>query len=131
MVEQKLYEGIDVGNGLEGLITYMRTDGVYTAPEAIDETRKIILNKYGEKYLPKSAIIYETKMTPGTYEVLCLNVGGFEFPQTTTKVTVKDDVEYKKIDIMDEVKSESDINEGLEDPEKKDQNEAVLEERHL
>ena len=74
----------------------------------------------------KDGIIYETKMTPGTYEVLCLNVGGFEFPQTTTKVKVKEDVEYKKIDIMDEVKSESDINASLEDTEKKDQIEAVL-----
>ena len=61
-IAQKLYEGIDVGNGLEGLITYMRTDGVYTAPEAIEETRKLIKNTYGDKYLPKNAIIYETKV---------------------------------------------------------------------
>ena len=61
-IAQKLYEGIDVGNGPEGLITYMRTDGVYTAPEAIEETRKLIKNTYGDKYLPKNAIIYETKV---------------------------------------------------------------------
>ena len=54
-IAQKLYEGIDVGNGPEGLITYMRTDGVYTAPEAIEETRRLIKNTYGDKYLPKNA----------------------------------------------------------------------------
>lgn len=62
MVAQKLYEGLDVGNGAEGLITYMRTDGVYTAPEAIDETRKMILSNYGKEYVPSKAIIYETKV---------------------------------------------------------------------
>lgn len=61
-VAQKLYEGIDLGNGTQGLITYMRTDGVYTAPETIDITRKMILKDYGEKYLPKNAIIYQNKV---------------------------------------------------------------------
>ncbi len=61
-VAQKLYEGIDVGEGTHGLITYMRTDGVYTAPEAIEETRKLIANKYGEKYLAPKAIIYQNKI---------------------------------------------------------------------
>lgn len=61
-VAQKLYEGIDVGDGAHGLITYMRTDGVYTAPEAIDATRKLITNKYGQKYLAPKAIIYQNKV---------------------------------------------------------------------
>lgn len=61
-VAQKLYEGIDVGNGTHGLITYMRTDGVYTAPEAIKEAREYIDSKYGNKYLPAKAIIYQNKV---------------------------------------------------------------------
>ncbi|MDR1495181.1 MAG: type I DNA topoisomerase [Rickettsiales bacterium] len=59
---QKLYEGVDLGGGTRGLITYMRTDGVYTAPEAIVATRKLILEKYGQKYLPERAIIYKNKI---------------------------------------------------------------------
>lgn len=54
MVAQRLYES--------GLITYMRTDGVYTAPEAISSARNFIKNKYGEKYLPTKAIIYQSKV---------------------------------------------------------------------
>jgi len=61
-IAQRLYEGKDVGNGSHGLITYMRTDGVYTAPEAISSARNFIKNKYGEKYLPAKAIIYQNKV---------------------------------------------------------------------
>lgn len=61
-IAQKLYEGVDVGDGSHGLITYMRTDGVYTAPEAIREVREYIHGKYGDKYLPKNAIIYQNKI---------------------------------------------------------------------
>lgn len=61
-IAQKLYEGIDTGGGSHGLITYMRTDGVYTAPEAIADTRKLIENSYGKKYLPSRAIVYQNKI---------------------------------------------------------------------
>lgn len=61
-VAQKLYEGVDVGDGTHGLITYMRTDGVYTAPEAINEARNFIKKEYGDKYLPAKAIIYQNKV---------------------------------------------------------------------
>ena len=59
---QKLYEGIDIGNGTQGLITYMRTDGVYTTPEAISAARNVIEKNYGKKYLPEKAIIYKNKI---------------------------------------------------------------------
>jgi DNA topoisomerase-1 len=55
---QKLYEGVDE-NG--GLITYMRTDGVQMAPEAIDETRKVIADRFGGAYVPEAPRIYKTK----------------------------------------------------------------------
>jgi DNA topoisomerase-1 len=55
---QRLYEGVDE-NG--GLITYMRTDGVQMAPEAIDETRKVIGDRFGAPYVPESARVYKTK----------------------------------------------------------------------
>jgi DNA topoisomerase I len=58
---QKLYEGVDIGGETVGLITYMRTDGVQSAPEAIDEARQVIAGRYGQNYVPESARIYKTK----------------------------------------------------------------------
>ncbi|MBR7619696.1 type I DNA topoisomerase [Phenylobacterium sp. 20VBR1] len=58
---QKLYEGIDIGGETVGLITYMRTDGVQSAPEALDEAREVIAGVYGKDYVPEAARIYKTK----------------------------------------------------------------------
>src|SRR5439155_5888386 len=60
-IAQKLYEGVDVGGETVGLITYMRTDGVDMAPEAIAATRNTILKNFGEPYLPSSPRMYTTK----------------------------------------------------------------------
>ena len=58
---QQLYEGVDVGEGAVGLITYMRTDSVSLATEAIAEMRKFIGSFYGAKALPKQPRRYKTK----------------------------------------------------------------------
>ncbi|WP_411286920.1 type I DNA topoisomerase [Phenylobacterium sp.] len=58
---QRLYEGIDIGGETVGLITYMRTDGVQTAPEALDEARAVIGNVYGRDYVPEKPRFYSTK----------------------------------------------------------------------
>jgi DNA topoisomerase-1 len=58
---QKLYEGVDVGGEAVGLITYMRTDGVQTAPEALDEARQVIGGIYGANYVPEKPRFYSTK----------------------------------------------------------------------
>ncbi len=58
---QKLYEGIDIGGETVGLITYMRTDGVQSAPEALQEARQVISGLFGADYLPESARQYRTK----------------------------------------------------------------------
>ncbi|MBB4066712.1 type I DNA topoisomerase [Gellertiella hungarica] len=60
-VAQKLYEGIDIGGETAGLITYMRTDGVQMAPEAIDAARRAIGQQFGERYLPEKPRLYSTK----------------------------------------------------------------------
>jgi DNA topoisomerase I len=60
-VAQRLYEGVDVGGETVGLITYMRTDGVDMAPEAIAGTRNAILKNFGEPYLPSVPRKYTTK----------------------------------------------------------------------
>jgi DNA topoisomerase I len=51
-IAQRLYEGVDLGDGPAGLITYMRTDGVDLAPEAIESARKVIAKDFGPKYVP-------------------------------------------------------------------------------
>ena len=58
---QKLYEGIEVDGENVGLITYMRTDALYLAQEAITSARNLIKSKFGDAYLPKSAKTYKTK----------------------------------------------------------------------
>jgi DNA topoisomerase-1 len=58
---QRLYEGVDLGAESEGLITYMRTDGVQIVPDAIVQIRQSIERLYGRRYLPGAQRQYETK----------------------------------------------------------------------
>ncbi|HLI67279.1 MAG TPA: type I DNA topoisomerase [Caulobacteraceae bacterium] len=58
---QRLYEGVDIGGETVGLITYMRTDGVQSAPEALEETRSVIKGIYGAPYVPEQARHYRVK----------------------------------------------------------------------
>ncbi|MEQ8320855.1 MAG: type I DNA topoisomerase [Rhodospirillales bacterium] len=58
---QNLYEGVRIGGENVGLITYMRTDGVQMAREAIAASRNVIQEQFGSKYLPDSPRIYKSK----------------------------------------------------------------------
>jgi len=58
---QRLYEGVDIGGETTGLITYMRTDGVDMAGEAIGEARRVIGGEFGPTYVPDSPRVYKTK----------------------------------------------------------------------
>jgi len=60
-VAQKLYEGVALGGETVGLITYMRTDGVQMAPEAVAATRDAIGRDFGGRYLPDKPRLYKTK----------------------------------------------------------------------
>ena len=60
-IAQRLYEGIDTGDGSVGLITYMRTDSVNVADEALAEIRAVIEERYGKDNLPEQARTYKTK----------------------------------------------------------------------
>jgi DNA topoisomerase-1 len=60
-VAQRLYEGIDIGEGTVGLITYMRTDSVTLADEALRELRSVIADRYGKDNLPDEPRRYTTK----------------------------------------------------------------------
>jgi DNA topoisomerase-1 len=58
---QQLYEGIDVGAGAVGLISYMRTDSVNLAAEAVAEIREFIAERYGKDNVPSEPPVYKTK----------------------------------------------------------------------
>ncbi|HWM46781.1 MAG TPA: type I DNA topoisomerase [Xanthobacteraceae bacterium] len=60
-IAQRLYEGIDIGGETVGLITYMRTDGVQIAEEALPDIRKMIGAEFGDRYLPDAPRRYQTK----------------------------------------------------------------------
>ncbi|NBT85382.1 MAG: type I DNA topoisomerase [Alphaproteobacteria bacterium] len=60
-VAQKLYEGVAIGGETTGLITYMRTDSVQLAQEAIVETRSFLKKAYGENYVPSAPRQFKNK----------------------------------------------------------------------
>ncbi len=61
MTAQSLYEGVDIGGETVGLITYMRTDSVILANEAIAEIREVIAERYGKDSVPDEPRAYKTK----------------------------------------------------------------------
>ena len=60
-IAQQLYEGIDIGTGSVGLITYMRTDSVSLAAEALTEIRDLIEKRYGKENLSDEIRVFKTK----------------------------------------------------------------------
>jgi DNA topoisomerase I len=72
MIAQRLYEGVELGEeGSIGLITYMRTDSVRVAPEAITEVREYVGKEYGPTYLPEQPNTYkEKKDAQGAHEAI-------------------------------------------------------------
>lgn len=60
-VAQQLYEGVDIGSGTVGLITYMRTDSFSLAAEAIAQIRDYVKKNFEPDYLPRSPVVYKTK----------------------------------------------------------------------
>ncbi len=72
MIAQRLYEGVELGEeGSIGLITYMRTDSVRVAPEAIQEVREYVGKEYGAGYLPETPNTYkEKKDAQGAHEAI-------------------------------------------------------------
>ncbi|MBU4528539.1 MAG: type I DNA topoisomerase [Hoeflea sp.] len=77
-VAQRLYEGIDIGGETVGLITYMRTDGVQMAPEAIDEARAAIAERFGARYCPEKPRLYSTKAKNAQEAHEAIRPTGFE-----------------------------------------------------
>ena len=60
-IAQRLYEGIDIGGETTGLITYMRTDGVQMADEAIHACRRVIGQRFGDAFVPEKFRVYRAR----------------------------------------------------------------------
>ncbi len=60
-IAQQLYEGVSIGGESTGLITYMRTDSVNLADEAVDDIRQLIEQRYGKQNVPAKPNVYKTK----------------------------------------------------------------------
>ena len=60
-IAQQLYEGVDIGGQAVGLISYMRTDSVTLAQEALREIRDYVTAQFAPDYLPKAALVYKSK----------------------------------------------------------------------
>lgn len=61
-IAQQLYEGVELDSGnAEGLITYMRTDSTHVAPQAQEEARRLIAERFGAEYLPERSPVYRTR----------------------------------------------------------------------
>ncbi|MBP0123386.1 MAG: type I DNA topoisomerase [Candidatus Nitrotoga sp.] len=61
-IAQQLYEGVDIGGQTVGLISYMRTDSVTLAQEALREIRDYVTAQFAPDYLPKAALVYKSKV---------------------------------------------------------------------
>jgi DNA topoisomerase-1 len=69
MIAQKLYEGVDLGDeGIQGLITYMRTDSTRISEEIIPVVRDFIKNSFGADYLPDAPNVYDKKKKAGVQD---------------------------------------------------------------
>lgn len=61
-IAQKLYEGVNINGEILALITYMRTDSVNLSKESVENIRNLIVEKYGNNFIPEKPRIYHTKV---------------------------------------------------------------------
>ncbi len=94
MIAQTLYEGVQTHKGTSGVITYMRTDSLNIAKEALDAARETIEKNFGKEYLPKEPKIYTTKSKTAQEAHEAIRPTMLEFTPQIAKKYLKED-EYK------------------------------------
>ena len=91
MIAQSLYEGVQTHEGFMGAITYMRTDSLNLAKEAVVAAREHILQNYGKEYLPAKAISYTTSSKAAQEAHEAIRPTNLSFtPQIAAKFLEKD-----------------------------------------
>ncbi len=100
-VAQKLYEGVSIRGENTGLITYMRTDGVYITDKALNEIRDLISSKFGEKYLHKEKRVYSNKIKNAqeAHEAIRPTIFDQKFSPDNIKGFLSDE-EYRLYDLI-------------------------------
>ena len=98
MLAQTLYEGVKTPDGTSGVITYMRTDSLNMAKEAVDAVREEIERRFGEKYLPKEAKSYDKKSKGAqeAHEAIRPTMLSFT-PEIATKYLKADELKLYKL----------------------------------
>ena len=98
-VAQKLYEGIDVGRGTTGLITYMRTDSVHLAESAEKDIHAVIVTLYGNEFALKTPRIFSQKSRNAQEAHEAIRPTDFALIPDNIKHALKPD-EYKLYDLI-------------------------------
>ena len=92
-IAQKLYEGVKTNSGVSGVITYMRTDSLNLAKEAIESAREFIGKNFGDKYLPSKPKVYTTKSKAAQEAHEAIRPTNIEFtPEIAAKYLEKDEL---------------------------------------
>ena len=91
-IAQKLYEN--------GYITYMRTDSIHLSDEALNASRKLIKDKFGDKYLPASPRLYKSKSKNAQEAHEAIRPAGSTFKDPKDLQSMLSDVEYKVYDLI-------------------------------
>lgn len=93
MIAQKLYEGVKTHQGTMGIITYMRTDSLNLAKEAVKGARELIKEHFGKEYLPSKENIYTTKNKGAQEAHEAIRPTNLSFtPKLATKYLEKDEL---------------------------------------
>ena len=96
---QKLYEGLNIGSEVTGLITYMRTDSVQLSKDSITDLRKMITNEYGDSYCPEKLKIYKSKVANAQEAHEAIRPTDVKRMPKTVKAYLDDDC-YKLYDLI-------------------------------
>ena len=96
---QKLYEGLNIGSEITGLITYMRTDSVQLSKDSITDLRKMITNEYGDSYCPEKLKIYKSKVANAQEAHEAIRPTDVKRMPKTVKAYLDDDC-YKLYDLI-------------------------------
>ena len=96
---QKLYEGLNIGSEITGLITYMRTDSVQLSKDSITDLREMISNEYGKSYCPEKLKIYKSKVANAQEAHEAIRPTDVKRMPKTIKAYLDDDC-YKLYDLI-------------------------------
>jgi len=91
-IAQRLYEGVDIGDGPVGLITYMRTDSTRVSAEALESVRNFISENFGEKEIPEKPNFFATKENAQDAHEAIRPTSVYRTPESLAKYLSRDEL---------------------------------------